>query len=332
MKQWEPGDDRECHALVTAICGADGSASRTRAWQALITRVGPFIEDCAARSPLLRRCRLQGEDEPRTILVAVLERLRQHEFQNLRSYLARQVPREVIDCETAAVDELARVARLVDDDEPQPAGRDAQPTPFRGWLLQLTQYVIRDHVRHRLGWGKTAVVEIGVSPRDGSRDAGALVAAIRELDGVVTVELDVPRAVITVEHLSGSVRATAIVRTIDETGWSVVREPAAPASKRDVGTDAQRLHDVPEHGERPPITDLVTVRRLVADVQAYMATFPPPMREALELWLADHGFAEIAVRLSLDDAERARAMVRAGQARLRERFRGNWPALFGAAA
>lgn len=332
MKQWEPGDDRECHELVTAICGADGFASRTRAWQTLITRVGPFIEDCATRSPLLRRCRLQGEDEPRTILVAVLERLRQHEFKNLRSYLARQVPREVTNCETAVVDELARVARLVDDEEAHPVGRDSLPTPFRGWLLQLTQYVIRDHVRHRLGWGKTAVVEIGVEPRDGSHDAGALVAAIRELDGIVTADLDVPCTVLTVEYLSGSVRATAIVHAIDEAGWSVMREPAAPSSKRDLGTDAQRLHDVPEHGERPPITDLVAVRRLVADVQAYMATFPVQMREALELWLADHGFAEIAERLSLDDAERARAMVRAGQARLRERFRGNLPGLFGAAA
>jgi hypothetical protein len=332
MKQWTPGDDQECHVLVTGICGAGDSASRTRAWQSLITRVGPFIEDCAARSPLLRRCRLQGEDEARTILVAILERLRQHDFQNLRSYLARQTPREVDDCETAAVDELARVARLVDDEEPQQGGREARPMPFRGWLLQLAQYIIRDHVRRRLGWGKTAVVEIGVEPRAPGRDSAVLVAALRQLDGVLVAELDEQRSAVTVEYLSGSVRASAIVRAIDDAGWLVSREPAAPASKRDLGTDAQRLHEVPEHGERPPITDLVAVRRLVADVQAYMRTFPEQMREALELWLADHDFAEIAARLSLGDAERARAIVRAGQARLRDRFRANWPALFGVAA
>jgi hypothetical protein len=332
MNEWDPGYDRECHELVAAICGPDREASRTRSWQVLITKVGPFIEDCASTSPLLRRCRLQGEDETRAILVAVLERLRQNDFQNLRSYLARQTTADRGDCETAAVDELARVARLCDEEDGQAASREVRPTPFRGWLLQLTQFVVRDHVRRRLGWGKTAVAELGVEPRGAKRDGEALAGALRQIDGIVLAQFDARTSSITVEYLSGSVRIHAITRAIEDAGWSVVREPEAPASKRDVGTDARRLHDVSEQGERPPITDLVAVRRLIAEVQAYMSTFPAPMQEALALWLEDHGFAEISARLSLGDPAQARAMVRAGQARLRERFRGDWPALFGAAA
>lgn len=331
MNEWDPGYDRACHELVVAICGADCESNRTRAWQTLITRIGAFVEGCASTSPLLRRCRLQGEDETRAILVAVLERLRQNDFQNLRSYLARQSTSDVADCETAAVDGLARVAKLCDDEDIPRVG-DVRPTPFRGWLLQLTQFVVRDHVRRRLGWGKIAEAELGVEPRGAKRDGDALAIALREIDGVVRAELDERTSALTLEYLSGSVRLHSIMRVIEDSGWIVVREPRVPASKRDVGTDAQRLHDVSEQGERPPITDLVAVRRLIAEVQAYMSTFPVQMQEALQLWLEDHGFAEISTRLSLGDAAQARAIVRAGQARLRERFRGDWPALFGAAA
>ncbi len=96
-------------------------------------------------------------------------------------------------------------------------------------------------------------------------------------------------------------------------------------SKRDLGSDAVRLDAVDDAGARPPLTDRLTVSRLVAEVRAYMATFPAPMQAALDLWLDDHGFAEIAAALSLADADAARALVRAGQARLRERFRGRAP-------
>jgi len=105
-------------------------------------------------------------------------------------------------------------------------------------------------------------------------------------------------------------------------GWA---EPGAGLTKRDVGTDASRLDGVADVGARPPLTDRLTVGRQVAEVRAYMATFPPPMQAALELWLDDHGFAEIATTLALADADAARALVRAGQARLRDRFRGRAP-------
>jgi len=96
-------------------------------------------------------------------------------------------------------------------------------------------------------------------------------------------------------------------------------------SKRDLGSDAVRIDAVEDVGARPPLTDRLTVGRLVAEVRGYMATFPAAMQAALDLWLDDHGFAEIAASLALADADAARALVRAGQARLRERFRGRAP-------
>ncbi|MBK9032857.1 MAG: hypothetical protein IPL61_16560 [Myxococcales bacterium] len=104
-------------------------------------------------------------------------------------------------------------------------------------------------------------------------------------------------------------------------GWARDDGP----SKRDLGSDAARLDGVVDAGARPPLTDRLTVGRLVAEVRAHMATFPAPMPAALELWFDDHGFEEIATALTLASADAARALVRAGQARLRERFRGRAP-------
>ena len=99
--------------------------------------------------------------------------------------------------------------------------------------------------------------------------------------------------------------------------------------KRGVTTDAAPLPTTGLPGARPPITDVLAMAALVAEVRAYMATFPDAMRAALERWLADADFDEIAAELALPDAARARALVRAGQARLRERFRERMPAMFG---
>jgi len=99
--------------------------------------------------------------------------------------------------------------------------------------------------------------------------------------------------------------------------------------KRGVTTDAEPLPTSGVAGERPPITDALTVAAVVAEVRAYMATFPDPMRRALERWLDDADLDDIAAELGLADAARARALIRAGQARLRERFRDRMPAMFG---
>lgn len=105
-------------------------------------------------------------------------------------------------------------------------------------------------------------------------------------------------------------------------GWG---EAGDGPTKRDLHSDAMPLDTGAEVGARPPMTDRLTVSKLVDEVRAYMASFPAAMQAALALWLDDHGFDEIASELSLADAEKARALVRAGQARLRERFRGRAP-------
>jgi DNA-directed RNA polymerase specialized sigma24 family protein len=104
-------------------------------------------------------------------------------------------------------------------------------------------------------------------------------------------------------------------------GWS----EGAGGTKRALGTDAERLDAVAEPSHRPPVTDHLARKRLLEEIAAFMATLPAAMREALELWLDDLSFEQIAERLSLGGPERARALIRAGQARLRERFRGQWP-------
>jgi hypothetical protein len=52
------------------------------------------------------------------------------------------------------------------------------------------------------------------------------------------------------------------------------------------------------------------------------------MRTAVTMWLDDAEPAEIAKKLDLPDPAKAKALIRAGQARLRERFRGRSPVLF----
>ncbi len=105
-------------------------------------------------------------------------------------------------------------------------------------------------------------------------------------------------------------------------GWA---DGEGGPTKRDLHSDAAPLDSSVEVGARPPMTDRLTVSKLVAEVRAYMASFPDGMRQAVTLWLDDRGFDEIAAELSLADADKARALVRAGQARLREKFRGRAP-------
>jgi hypothetical protein len=109
-------------------------------------------------------------------------------------------------------------------------------------------------------------------------------------------------------------------------GGEVVAAPTS-GSKRDLSTDAERWDDLPDQGARPPITDALALRRALTEIRAYMRTLPTAMLTALDLWLEDHDFSEIAARLTLDGPDKARALVRAGQARLRDRFRDQWPEL-----
>jgi hypothetical protein len=210
--------------------------------------VAPHIEAWARRSPVLRRCRLATEDDARAILVATMVRLKQREFENLRTFISRQA------------DELAPLPSADEADVAADDSTDNTRTPLRAWLLGLVRFLIKDHVEQRLGW-------------HGDRRA----------------EDDDP---------SGR-----------------------QASKRDLGTDAARFDELFELGSRPPITNMLAGQELLDRVVAHLATFPPTMRDALEAWLRGETFQEIALSLSLRDADAARALIRAGQARLRDRLR-----------
>ena len=82
---WDAVFERSCRAQVERLCAAGSSADRDRAWQALLTAVAPHIERWAATSPALRRVGLTGEDEPRAVLVDVIERMSDRDFANLRA-------------------------------------------------------------------------------------------------------------------------------------------------------------------------------------------------------------------------------------------------------
>lgn len=235
MRSWDDTLERECQALVGAICDPSTERrERERSWRELMTRVAPHVEQWARTSPLLRRCRLDGEDDVRGVLIAVMTRLSQRDHENLHQFLARQPSADP------------------DDD-------DAGATPLRGWLLGLVRFASKDHVKQRLGWSGPAPE----TPVEGRQ-----------------------------------------------------------ASKRDAGTDAARFDDLLESGARPPMTDLLTRRRLVEEVMAHAATFPPQMQGALQAWLRDASYDDIADELGLESADDARALVRAAQARLRDHLRG----------
>ena len=274
---WDASFEANQRARVAAVCDASRrAAERDAAWQQLIGAIAPYVERWARQNRTLRRCHLDSEDDARTVMVAVLARLARRDFENLRQFLGHQPPDPVDVEEAELVESLARLtgpdgepadgsgARVViaADDEDARSG-----TPLRGWLLSLTRFVAKDHVKQRLGWNLAAA------------------------------------------------------------GERVTSAPGPQRSKRDLSTDAERLDQVAEAGARPPITDAMTMRTILVEIRDYLATLPASMRVALELWLDDHDFAEIAARVGLDDAARARALVRAGQARLRERFRDRWPEL-----
>lgn len=125
-----------------------------------------------------------------------------------------------------------------------------------------------------------------------------------------------------------------LLRLVDYTARDHVRRrlgwgsrEGAP-NKRDLHSDAAPLSEHPEQGARPPMTDRLTVSKLVEEVSEHIDTFPTEMRTAVTMWLDDAEPAEIAAVLDLPDAGKAKALIRAGQARLRERFRGRSPVLF----
>ncbi len=330
MTAWDAAFERACHRLVEEVCGGASAVARDRAWQALLTRVAGHVERWAATSPSLRRVGLTGEDEPRAVLVDVIDRLCHRDFANLRAYLARQAPDADEQAETDLVLGLARLAEPTAPDDAPATGDVVHGTPLRGWLLTLTRFVIKEHIKQRFGWHGLArwVVRLDPPARCPPGWSTALVADLRARPGVVEVELLDGGAGLAIGHRPSQIRAAELERMVVERGASV-RSLPAPPGKRGVGSGAERLDVAPEPGERPPLSTLLGLRRALTEIHAFLAGFPPPMQRALHLWLAEAGFDAIAADLALPGPRDAQALVRAGQARLRERFRGAWPELFG---
>ncbi len=259
MLAWDEPFEARCDRWVRQLCDlAAAPAERDRAWRDLLTAISPHIERWASGSPLLRRCRLAEPDDARAVLVAVLGRLRHHDFANLRAYLARQPVGGDDPAETDVTETLLGIVGEDDAEAPRSEPARVAGPPFRSWLFGLVRFASKDHVKLRLGW--------------------------------VAARTDGP-------------------------------------TKRALGTDAARLDDAAEPAARPPITDLLTMRRVLDEVRGYIGEFPAAMRTALELWLHDVSFDEIAAQLGLSGGDAARALVRSAQARLRHRFRDTFPTL-----
>jgi hypothetical protein len=101
----------------------------------------------------------------------------------------------------------------------------------------------------------------------------------------------------------------------DRLGW------VAGKNRRDLGSQAPRLSQVTEPGQRPALTDRLILQQQWALVQEQLGALPDEMAEALRLWASGAHPDAIATTLRLADATTARRLVRAATARLRHRLR-----------
>jgi hypothetical protein len=87
-----------------------------------------------------------------------------------------------------------------------------------------------------------------------------------------------------------------------------------------LGDDEEEPADGGAH--RPPITDLLTLQRIVGELTRFMdESLPAPQRRALQLRLDDASYPEIARDLGLARPAEAEQLVRAAKERLRVAFR-----------
>jgi hypothetical protein len=263
---WDLPFEQRSQALVRTVVEQRGP-DRLKAWQQLLAAVAPHIERWAAQNPTLRALRLTSEDETRSVLVRVVERLQRGQHANLRMFLEARLAvlasgPESGDGDGRAVQRFAAVAvaaGLCEDESAETSLLDdTEQTPLRAWLKGLVAYVAHDHAAARLGRG---------------------------------------------QHLN----------TPGDTG---------PLDKRRMHSDAKRITESDAGWVRPPITDLLTLKRIAAEVQAFVnAKMPVQLKRALELRLDEHGYEEIAAELLLKSATEAEQLVRAAKERLRAEFR-----------
>jgi DNA-directed RNA polymerase specialized sigma24 family protein len=308
---------------------------RDRAWKALLERIGPWIEHWAQSSVVLRRCGLTSEDESRSVMVNALVRLKANDFENLRRFVASLGGAAAVSdaneaSEELAIDGFSRIAaigRELTAPPTSPAVDDTTGTPLRGWLITTTRYAVKDHVKRRFGWTTTARVELVIDPPAGTSARATISDALSGTVGVSRSTWSADGRDLTIEFHAGAIRAAALVEVVARSGHHV--EQVARPTKRDLTTNADRLGPDHDEGERPPMTDYLTMAKLLEEVTTFMTTFPEPMRRAVMMWLEDTSFEDIAAILELapgarEPVDQARALVRAGQARLREQFRGRW--------
>lgn len=186
MRAWDAAFEEECVSAVRVVTGAGPDAAA--AWRRLLVLIGPRIEGWAARNHHLQRWRLAGEDDVRSVLVAVLSRLSESAHENLHRFLASLPPLEpgaaADDEQRRALSRLDRLQLDASDDEageetgdepdpPPPPGDARTRTPLRGWLLRLVGFVALDHVRDRLGWRRDGQPDKRAIGTDASRLSSA---------------------------------------------------------------------------------------------------------------------------------------------------------------
>jgi DNA-directed RNA polymerase specialized sigma24 family protein len=123
---------------VRAVVSGDAAA-----WSALMRDAAPEIAAIARAHPDLRSRGLAGNvDDVNEVVTATLERLAQHDFKNLRRYLAQ--------CE------------MVDAQRAQ---------SFDSWLYGAVDFTIREHLRQRFGRApKSVPLEDSTRARPSKRD------------------------------------------------------------------------------------------------------------------------------------------------------------------
>lgn len=214
----------------------------------------------------MRRLGLTSEDEPRAVLVNVLTRLRRDDFANLRRFLASlegegvEDPEERIEAEV--VEDIARYAAASQEKTGDVAGAaretdDTRNTPFRGWLLTLVRYAVKDHVKQRMGWSGTAKATFALEPAADDRQRRRVESALARTDGILDAWFREGGGELTVVYLPGSLKPAEMLRLLEEGGLHVTEIPSTVPGKRDINkrrgasqTRARRRRAASHH--RPP--------------------------------------------------------------------------------
>jgi RNA polymerase sigma factor (sigma-70 family) len=112
------------------------------AWTALQSVLDPVISRIARRHQNLRRKGLADQvDDIADVRASALERLKNNEFHNLRSFMERHA--------------------------------EAQAESFDSWLYGVVDYAIRDHLRQRFGRAPKLPAALGGGVQPSKRDLGS---------------------------------------------------------------------------------------------------------------------------------------------------------------